>query len=137
MNLRRAERSEARSCREPVASSLPEGELTLGVRSMDHKMMAESKRERRDHFRGKPRAGRRVQVRYRVMEHGQLSEEFRAVTKNVGVGGAFVLTTDPAPPGAAIQLTLEVPTQKPIEIHGDVRWIVDGKHDEPAGEHGM
>ena len=100
-------------------------------------MMAESKRERRDHFRGKPRPGRRVQVRYRVMEHGQLSDEHRAVTKNVGIGGAFILTTDPAPPGSAVQLTLEVPTQKPIEIHGNVRWIVDGKHDEPAGEHGM
>jgi hypothetical protein len=99
--------------------------------------MAESKRERRNHFRGKSRAGRRVQVRYRILEHGELSEEQRAVTKNVGIGGAFVLTTDPAPPGAVVQLTLEVPTHKPIEIHGDVRWIVDGLNDEPAAEHGM
>jgi hypothetical protein len=100
-------------------------------------MMAESKRERRDHFRGKPRPGRRVQVRYRVLEHGQLSEERFAVTKNVGVGGAFILTQDPEPPGAALQIFLEVPQHKPIEIRADVRWIVDGKHDEPAGEHGM
>jgi uncharacterized protein (TIGR02266 family) len=104
---------------------------------MDDKMMAESKRERRDHFRGKPRNGRRVQVRYRVLEHGQLSDELRAWTKNVGIGGAFVLTTDPAPPGTQVQVTLEVPAHKPIEIRGTVRWIVDGKHDEPAGEHGM
>jgi uncharacterized protein (TIGR02266 family) len=99
--------------------------------------MAESKRERRNHFRGKSRPGRRVKVRYRILDQGELSEEYRAVTKNVGIGGAFVLTTDPAPPGASVQLILEVPTERPIEIHGDVRWIVDGKHDEPDGEHGM
>ncbi len=100
-------------------------------------MMAESKRERRDHFRGKPRNGRRVAVRYRLLEHGQLSEELRAFTKNIGIGGAFILTTDPAPPGAAVQLQIEVPSAKAIEVKADVRWIVDGKHDEPAGEHGM
>ena len=76
-------------------------------------------------------------MRYRVLEHGQLSEERFAVTKNVGVGGAFILTQDPEPPGAALQIFLEVPQHKPIEIRADVRWIVDGKHDEPAGEHGM
>jgi uncharacterized protein (TIGR02266 family) len=99
--------------------------------------MAESNRERRSHFRGKPRPGRRVQVRYRVIDRGQVSEEYRAFTKNLGIGGAFVLTIDPAPPGAVVQLMLEVPTQRPLEIHGDVRWIVDGQHDEPVGEHGM
>jgi hypothetical protein len=99
--------------------------------------MAQSKRERRDHFRGKPRKGRRVSVRYRVLEHGQLSDEHHAVTKNVGIGGAFILTTDPEPPGAALHIQLEVPSHKPIEVKGDVRWIVDGKHDEPGDEHGM
>jgi PilZ domain len=114
-----------------------EAVVDSGHHSIDDWTMAESKRERRDHFRGKPRSGRRVQVRYRVLDHGQVSEEHRAFTKNVGICGAFILTTDPAPPGASVQLILEVPTQRPIEIHGDVRWIVDGKHDEPAGEHGM
>jgi uncharacterized protein (TIGR02266 family) len=99
--------------------------------------MAGSKRERRDHFRGKPRKGRQVAVRYRVLEHGQVSEELRAVTKNIGIGGAFILTDDPAPPGASLQLALEVPSARPIEVRADVRWIVDGKHDEPADEHGM
>jgi uncharacterized protein (TIGR02266 family) len=101
------------------------------------KMMADSKRERRDHFRGKPRNGRRVQVCYRVLDHGQLSDELRAVTKNIGIGGAFILTTDPAPPGSSLTLQVEVPSQKSIEVKGDVRWIVDGKHDEPTDEHGM
>ena len=76
-------------------------------------------------------------MRYRVLEHGQLSDEQRAVTKNIGIGGAFILTTDPMPPGAALQLLLEVGMQKPVEVKADVRWIVDGKHDEPDDEHGM
>ena len=100
--------------------------------------MADSKRERRDHFRGKPRPGRRVEVRYRVLEHGQLGDEQRAFTKNIGVGGAFILTADPPPPGAALHIAVNVPaTHKPIDVKGEIRWIVDGKHDEPTGEHGM
>jgi uncharacterized protein (TIGR02266 family) len=104
---------------------------------MDRKM-AESKRERRDHFRGKPRNGRRVEVRYRVLEHGQLSDEVRAYTKNIGVGGAFIFCLDPAPPGATLQIALQVPaTARALEVRGDVRWIVDGQDDEPEAEHGM
>jgi hypothetical protein len=104
--------------------------------------MAETKRERRGHFRGKARSGRRVEVRYRVLEHGLLSEEQRAFTKNIGVGGAFIMTTDPPPPGAALHLAIQVPAtggtiDRAIDVKGDVRWIVDGKHDEPEAEHGM
>ena len=55
--------------------------------------MAESKRERRGHFRGKARPGRRVEVRYRVVDGGQFSDEQRAYTKNIGVGGANQLFT--------------------------------------------
>jgi uncharacterized protein (TIGR02266 family) len=100
--------------------------------------MPESKRERRGHFRGKPRPGRRVEVRYRVIDEGELSAEQRAYTKNIGVGGAFILTTDPAPPGTVLHIALVVPqAPRPIEVRADVRWIVDGKHDEPPREHGM
>ncbi len=100
--------------------------------------MAESKRERRGHFRGKPRPGRRVAVRYRIVDHGEPGAELQAFTKNIGVGGAFIMTTDPAPPGATLHIALAVPeAPNPIEVEADVRWIVDGKHDEPAAEHGM
>ena len=100
--------------------------------------MADSKRERRDHFRGKPRPGRRVEVRYRVLEVGEPAEEQRAFTKNIGVGGAFILTVDPPPPGAKLQIVVQVPrAPRPIEVAGEVRWIIDGKHDEPASDHGM
>ncbi len=112
--------------------------LTALALFRDHETGAESKRERRGHFRGKARPGRRVEVRYRVIEHGQLSEEQRAYTKNIGIGGAFIITPDPAPPGTALQIALQVPAAaRPIEVRGDVRWIIDGKHDEPGAEHGM
>ncbi len=98
--------------------------------------MAESKRERRGHFRGKARPGRRVEVRYRIFEHGQLSDEQRAYTKNIGVGGAFIITPDPPPPGTSLQLSVQVPASpRPIEVKGEVRWIIDD--DESQHEHGM
>ena len=112
--------------------------LTALALFRDHESVAESKRERRGHFRGKARPGRRVEVRYRVIEHGQLSEEQRAYTKNIGIGGAFIITPDPSPPGTSLQIALQVPAaSRTIEVRGEVRWIIDGKHDEPESEHGM
>lgn len=100
--------------------------------------MAESKRERRGYFRGKPRPGRRVEVRYRVKDAGDPTAEHLAFTKNIGVGGAFILTPDPPAPGAELVIALVVPQARhPIEVNGEVRWIIDGKHDEPEKEHGM
>jgi uncharacterized protein (TIGR02266 family) len=104
--------------------------------------MPESKRERRGHFRGKPRPGRRVEVRYRIEPPGGGASgdppEHFAFTKNIGIGGAFILTADPLPPGAHLHLDLIVPhARNPIEVKAEVRWIVDGKHDEPEREHGM
>ncbi len=114
------------------------GALTAGAASRDDGLVTESKRERRGHFRGKARPGRRVDVRYRVFEHGQMSDEHRAHTLNIGVGGAFIVTPEPAPPGTALQVQVIVPSQpRPIEIKAEVRWIIDGKNDEPVGDHGM
>src|SRR6516165_5672126 len=105
--------------------------LTRVTGSRDDELVAESKRERRGHFRGKARPGRRVEVRYRLFQHGQLSDEQRAYTKNIGVGGAFIITPDPPPPGAALQVSVQVPAaQRPIEVRAEVRWIVDGQDDE-------
>jgi uncharacterized protein (TIGR02266 family) len=89
---------------------------------------------RRDHFRNKPRPGRRVEVLYRAGD----AEQVQAFTKNIGVGGAFILTTDPAPPGTKLVLSLKVPSSTElVDIEAEVRWIIDGKHDEPEREHGM
>ena len=94
--------------------------------------------ERRGYFRGKPRPGRRVEVRYRVLDGTDQPPEHLAFTKNIGVGGAFILTPEPPAPGAELQIALTVPNARnPIEVTAEVRWIVDGKHDEPEREHGM
>jgi uncharacterized protein (TIGR02266 family) len=99
-------------------------------------VVAESKRERRGHFRGKARPGRRVEVRYRILDGGQLGDEQRAYTKNIGVGGAFIITPHPPPPGTALQIALTVPAaSRPLEVRGDVRWVVD--REEDTHEHGM
>jgi uncharacterized protein (TIGR02266 family) len=100
-------------------------------------MMPESKRERRGYFRGKPRPGRRVEVQYRTKDDEGAGEHL-AFTKNIGVGGAFILTPDPLPPGTELRIALNVPSARhPIEVMAEVRWIIDGKHDEPEREHGM
>ena len=84
--------------------------------------MAEGKRERRGHFRGKPRPGRRVDVSFTAADGG----EHRAHTRNIGVGGAFVVTPIPAPPGTPLTLLVHVPgAQAPITVRCEVRWVED------------
>lgn len=85
--------------------------------------MSDTRHERRQHFRGKPRPGRRLQIRYRI-EGGPWLE---AETRNIGVGGAYISTTSPARPGANLELELEVPTcDRRLVLKGQVRWAQDG-----------
>ncbi len=93
--------------------------------------MVESKKS---HFRGKPRPAEAVEILYQLPGE----EERKAFTKNIGVGGAFVLMLSPPKTGTLVELQVIVPTSKaPIPIKGEVRWIVDGKRGEPADQHGM
>jgi uncharacterized protein (TIGR02266 family) len=88
--------------------------------------------ERRSHFRGKPRPGRRVEVEYVLVD--EPSQRHKAFTRNIGVGGAFVVTEDPEPPGTKLELSLEiVPLHKRVELRGEVRWIADGELDACHG----
>ena len=81
--------------------------------------MAQDKRERRSHYRGKPRPGRRVEVEF-TPDGG---DRQRAYTRNIGIGGAFVVTEVPPRPGTALTLAIHVPTAlEPIEVAGEVRW---------------
>jgi uncharacterized protein (TIGR02266 family) len=85
--------------------------------------MAGERRERRSHFRGKPRPGRRVEVSF----SGADGAPRRAHTRNIGVGGAFVVTTTPEPPGTRLTLSVLVPTaSEPLRVRGEVRWITAG-----------
>lgn len=89
--------------------------------------MTEARHERRNHFRGKPRPGRRLAIRYRI-DGGTW---IRGETRNIGVGGAFIATGEPSRPGAAVELELEVPTcDKPLVLKGHVRWAQDGGTDD-------
>jgi hypothetical protein len=82
---------------------------------------APEKRERRSHFRGKPRPGRRVEISFSVCAPNAPAQH--AYTRNIGVGGAFVVTDAPPTPGTALALSIHVPTADvPIEVSGEVRW---------------
>jgi hypothetical protein len=83
------------------------------------------------HFRRLPRPGRRVLLRYTVDGGAPLS----AYTVNIGIGGAFIESGAPPPPGTRLDVQLEVPPVGPmITVHADVRWI--GTSDD-GGVRGM
>jgi uncharacterized protein (TIGR02266 family) len=95
-------------------------------------MSATDKRERRNHFRGKPRPGRRVEVQYVIAD----AEAQKAYTRNIGVGGAFIVTSTPERPGTSMTLSLNVPTApggQPIQVKAEVRWNTSGDAEEPPG----
>jgi uncharacterized protein (TIGR02266 family) len=87
-------------------------------------MSATENRERRNHFRGKPRPGRRVEVEYKLAG----GQPVRAHTRNVGVGGAFIVTTTPLPNGTILDVKLLVPNGEGLVVKAEVRWVV------PEGE---
>lgn len=93
-------------------------------------MSVTDQRERRPHFRGKPRPGRRIEISYQVAG-GTATTAF---TRNIGVGGAFIVTTAPPPPGTVLTLALRLPTAKqPIEVQAEVRWHGDSAEGTPGG----
>ena len=82
------------------------------------------------HFRGKPRPGRRVELRFRTEDAGP----FAAFTSNIGVGGAFVVTATPPEPGTRVHMTLTLPpTGHALQLEADVRWATRGTALMPAG----
>jgi uncharacterized protein (TIGR02266 family) len=91
------------------------------------------KHEKRNHFRGKARPGRRVNVRYRRAADSE-GEFAQAVTANIGVGGAYILSREPEPVGTELCILVQVPTdEQDIEVKGEVRWISSGAGGERAG----
>jgi Tfp pilus assembly protein PilZ len=106
-----------------------------------------ARHERRVHFRGTARAGRRVELRYRRVDspapEGSDAEPDEAalqiaVTRNIGVGGAYILTPDPEPIGARLQVELIVPTsEQPIEVAAEVRWFIHPEKDADGAGMGV
>lgn len=103
--------------------------------------------ERRLHFRGRARAGRRVELEYQLLTSSQdaagddpvvVDEPIRAITSNIGVGGAFVLTPVPLPVGSKLVVRISIPkAEQPIETDATVRWIISPEAADDLHEVGM
>jgi len=83
--------------------------------------MGEPLHERRQHFRGKARAGRVMPVRFRPPgQAGWIPAE----TRNIGVGGAFIASQDIQPVGTTLTLELSLPTSDQVfTLSAVVRWV--------------
>jgi hypothetical protein len=86
--------------------------------------------ERRRHFRGKARAGRRIRVRYRRRggDHWTGAE-----TRNIGIGGAFILGAELA---AKTEIDVEIDVAgraAPLLLTAEVRWSSRGDGEDPLG----
>ena len=93
------------------------------------------KHEKRTHYRGKARPGRRVDLRYR-RDSDERASAASAVTRNIGVGGAFIITDSPFASGTMLTIEIAVPTADAIiEVSAEVRWVVAG--DAEPDDHGM
>jgi hypothetical protein len=82
--------------------------------------MESPRHERRNHFRGKSRPGRILSVRFRAASH---SAWIAAETRNIGVGGAFIVTQLIQTVGASITVELTLPTtDRTFQLPAIVRW---------------
>jgi hypothetical protein len=89
-------------------------------------MSSDLGRERRRHFRGRGGAGRRVDLRYRPLTGGDRAWR-TAPTDDVGIGGAYVLTAEPLPIGALLEVEIWPPgSDEAIVVRGEVRWVERG-----------
>ena len=93
--------------------------------------------ERRAHFRGRPRAGRRVTVRFRP-EGAPVTDAIAAHTHDIGVGGAYIATERPAAVGCRLELEIDVPGQSTaIALSAEVRWVTNADRLLAGREPGM
>ena len=82
--------------------------------------------ERRAHFRGRSRPGRRVDLQYQRADRGLTKAGIAratAVTADIGVGGAFLLTKHPEDVGTTLTISLQVPNHRhDLVLEAEVRW---------------
>jgi hypothetical protein len=90
--------------------------------------MDRPRHERRHHFRGKSRPGRIMRVRLRTKP---TADWISTETRNIGVGGAFILLAPPLAIGTTVTVELRLPTTDQVfALPAVVRWA---RHDESAG----
>jgi hypothetical protein len=81
--------------------------------------------ERRQYFRGKARPGRVLPVRFRTTLHPAW---IAAETRNIGVGGAFIASSELQDVGSALTLELRLPTsEQTFALPAVVRWARPGE----------
>jgi hypothetical protein len=80
--------------------------------------------ERRHHFRGKARPGRVLPVRFRTATQVAWID---AETRNIGVGGAFIVSQTMQPVGATLTIEVRLPTSDQVfALPAVVRWADGG-----------
>lgn len=85
------------------------------------------------HFRAQPRPEIRVRIRWRRLDEPH-TREIDAQSRNIGVGGAFVITESAPPIGTAVEIAIASPaTWEPVRVRGVVRWLTPGTPDEDPG----
>ncbi|MGE0870797.1 MAG: PilZ domain-containing protein [Kofleriaceae bacterium] len=83
--------------------------------------MDDPRHERRHHFRGKPRRGRVMAVRFCS---SAAPSWVSAETRNIGVGGAFIAAAEPPPVGTQLTIELSLPARdEPFKLGAAVRWV--------------
>jgi len=89
--------------------------------------------ERRQHFRGSARPGRRIEIRFRPK--GSADDHALAITRNIGVGGAFIVTDMRPEPGSRLELVIAMPgtEAETLQVDGEVRWVAEGAEGTKGG----
>jgi hypothetical protein len=76
--------------------------------------------ERRQYFRAKARPGRVLPVRYRTTLHPSW---IAAETRNIGIGGAFIASSEAQQVGTSLTVELTLPTTDQVfTLPAIVRW---------------
>jgi Tfp pilus assembly protein PilZ len=89
---------------------------------------------RQAHYRNRPRTTCNIDVTWREAGQGDGAPEHTARTRDVSIGGAFLITDHPAPPDTRLLVTLHLDQDRQLTLDADVRWVPPAGAD---GERGM
>ncbi|QQR91205.1 MAG: PilZ domain-containing protein [Myxococcales bacterium] len=85
------------------------------------------------HFRreGRQPINLKVQLRF---GHATDASPVEAELSDLGMGGAFILTSYSASIGAIVSITISTPTSwEPFNVDAEIRWVSDGSGKQPPG----
>jgi len=92
--------------------------------------------ERRAHFRGRERDGRRVRLRFRAL--GGDPEWVSTQARDLGLGGAFAATYRSLPVGTELEVEVDLPSPSgTVALRAEVRWLAEPGRLPPGCDAGM